>query len=131
SAGGWRCCGVQEKWVGGGVLQRLVLRLAGPDFAALAERDAELLRHAPVSIREEREVELFHLLEEFMVRNRVAADADDLDALVNELVHVVPEFLRLDAAAAREVGRIEIDHQDALAGVIRRLPGLAFVVLSL
>ena len=68
------------------------------------------------------------LLEQLMVLHRIAADADDFNPLVNQFLHVVAEAASLFRAAAGQIGRVEIDHEDFLAHVIRRLPLFVLIV---
>src|SRR5262249_13827524 len=80
---------------------------------------------------EQGEVQVLDLLEQLVVVHRVAADADDLDALAGQFVAVVAEAACLHGAAAGAVGGVEVDDDDLFADVVGRLPGLALVVLGL
>ena len=66
-----------------------------------------------------------------MVHHGVAADPDDFDALLDELVHGVAEALGLVGAAGREVAGVEVDHEVLLADVVGRFPGFPLVVEAL
>src|SRR5579871_1788104 len=59
---------------------------------------------------------------------RVAADADNKDALGSQLVHIVAVGAGLLGAAAGEVRRIEVHNDHLLADMVAGFPGLAFVV---
>src|SRR5262249_9808086 len=108
-------------------LLALVHRLAG----AFPDRDAELLGQLALRVGQEGELQVVGLLELAVRLGGVGADAHHLHALGLDLLEVVAEAASLGGAAAGEVRRVEVKHDDLLADVLARLPGLALVIDAL
>ena len=84
--------------------------------------DCVLLGDFPVTISQQRKIQIVSFLEGGMCLDGVTADSHHFDVLAGEFRHVIAEATGLLGASASKVRWIEVDNDDLLADVVRRPP---------